>query len=300
MHAAPGRTPDDRLDEWLARVPATQSSAPELDVHPEALVVQANTGGGVKRMSLQVSNVGYRLLRSTVRIEPAEARWVHIGAGGDGQALITIDQSVIPVEVTLPETIEGLLRALIVVESNGGSRRVEVRVERALDPMVEAGAGAEAAVSELPVLAKRLARRLSRVSAAARAVACGVGAIGLRLLVAAASALPFLGSGASTAEARIGAVALVAVALGALGGILVGRTRGEARDVLPAAIAGGVLGLLFSAVLFSLLQTVERALGSWSSSVMAVCLLWGVLGVAVALLSLLVAPVHRQDTRESP
>ena len=52
-HSAADRSADDRLDEWLARLPATQSSAPELEVHPQTLLVQAKTGGGVARMSLR-------------------------------------------------------------------------------------------------------------------------------------------------------------------------------------------------------------------------------------------------------
>ncbi len=64
-HSAADRSPDDRLDEWLARIPATQSSGPELDVHPETLLVQAKMGGGTARLSLRITNVGFRLLRST-------------------------------------------------------------------------------------------------------------------------------------------------------------------------------------------------------------------------------------------
>ena len=66
-HSARNQSPDDRLDEWLGRLPATQSSAPELDVHPETLVVQAKMGGGVARLSLRITNVGFRLLRSSLR-----------------------------------------------------------------------------------------------------------------------------------------------------------------------------------------------------------------------------------------
>ena len=61
-HSAQDRSPDDRLDEWLARIPAAQSSAPELDVHPETLLVQAKMGGGITRLSLRITNVGFRLL----------------------------------------------------------------------------------------------------------------------------------------------------------------------------------------------------------------------------------------------
>src|SRR4051794_23991424 len=46
------RSLDEQLDEWLARLPVTRSSAPELDVHPEVLNVRAAGGGGVTRQTL--------------------------------------------------------------------------------------------------------------------------------------------------------------------------------------------------------------------------------------------------------
>ena len=93
-----------------------------------------------------------------MRIEPADARWVKLLAGQDGRPFQTIDQTEIPVELELPETIDRLLRALIVIESNGGTRRVEVRVERPADPLLSAEPGAGPAVSEIPILAKRAAQ----------------------------------------------------------------------------------------------------------------------------------------------
>jgi hypothetical protein len=114
-HAAADRSPDDRLDDWLARIPATQSSAPELDVHPASLVVLAKTGGGVTRLSLRITNVGFRLLRSSLRIEPADAPWVKLLAGQDGRPFPTIDQTEIPVDVELPEKIDRISRAVIVI-----------------------------------------------------------------------------------------------------------------------------------------------------------------------------------------
>ncbi len=181
---APGHPPDERLDEWLARIPANQSSAPELDVHPETLLVQAKMGGGVARLSLRITNVGFRLLRSSLRIEPADARWVRLLAGGDGKAFPTIDQTEIPVELELPETIDRVLRAAIVIESNGGTRRVEVRIERPADTLAEAEPAVGSAVQEMPMLARQLRERLARVSLIARVVVCGGGAAGVRLLVA--------------------------------------------------------------------------------------------------------------------
>ena len=77
------------------------------------------------RLSLRLLNVGFRNAHSTVRVEPAETSWVKLLAGQDGRMLETIDQTEIPVEIELPETIEELHGALIIVESNGGTRRVE-------------------------------------------------------------------------------------------------------------------------------------------------------------------------------
>ena len=42
---------------------------------------------------------------------PADARWVRLLAGGDGKAFPTIDQTEIPVELELPETIDRVIRA---------------------------------------------------------------------------------------------------------------------------------------------------------------------------------------------
>ena len=281
----PDQSADDRLDDWLARVPATQASAPELDVHPQALLVQAKMGGGVTRLSLRITNVGFRLLRSSVRVEPVDARWVKLLAGGDGRPFQTIDQTEIPVELELPETIEGVLRAVIVIESNGGTRRVEVRVERPPDPLFAAEAGSGVAGLEAPILARELRRRLTRVSPLARlAVCCGAGA-GFRLLVALMNAAPFFGSGSRLAEPRITSVAILTIAAGVLCGLILAKRRGEPRDWITAGLAGGLLGLLASAPWFSMLQAAERILGPWSTSIAAVCLLWGAFGAALALAS---------------
>jgi hypothetical protein len=296
-YAAPDRSPDDRLDEWLARLPATQSSAPELDVHPETLLVQAKMGGGVSRLSLRITNVGFRLLRSSIRIEPAEARWVKLLAGADGRAFQTIDQTEIPVELALPETIDRVLRALIVIESNGGMRRVEVRIERPPDPLLVSESASGAAVSEISLLAKQLSRRLTRVRPLFRIIACCIVAVGLRFLVALLNALPFGGAGKSLAEARISSVALISVAVGVLAGLMLARSRGDRRDFLSAGLAGGVLGLLASAPWFSILQSAERVLGSWSSSLSALLLLWGFVGASLALISTIVIP-HRPPDRQ--
>ena len=245
--SAPNLSPDERLDEWLARIPVTQSSAPELDVHPETLLVQAKMGGGVARLSLRITNVGFRLLRSSLRVEPADARWVKLLAGGDGKAFPTIDQTEIPVELELPETIDRVLRATIVIESNGGTRRVEVRIERPAETLPDAKPAAAPSVMEIPVLARQLGERLARMSLLARAAVFGGGAALVRLIFAARAALPLWGGASSVAEPRIAAVAVLTVGLGVLCGLILARQRGESRDLLTVGLAGGLLGLLSSA-----------------------------------------------------
>jgi hypothetical protein len=299
-HSVPDRSPDDRLDEWLARLPTKQSSAPELDVHPETLLVQANMGGGVTRLSLRITNVGFRLLRSSLRIEPVETRWVKLLAGHDGRAFQTIDLTEIPIELDLPETIDQLHRALIVIESNGGTRRVEVRIERPSDPLMAAEPGARTAVLEVPVFVKQLSTRLAPLSPFVRALVIGGGAAGLRLLFALTSAVPIGGTASSLTEPRITSVALITVILGVLAGLILAKRRGERRDVLTAGLAGGLLGLLSSALWFSILQIAERLLGSWSTSIVTVCLFWGTAGALLGLLSTKFIPHRRHNREESP
>jgi hypothetical protein len=299
-HAAPDRSPDDRLDLWLARIPATQSSAPELDVHPGTLVVQAKMGGGATRLSLRITNVGYRLLRSTLRIEPAETQWVKLLTGQEGRPFQTIDQTEIPVEIELPETIDRVHRAVIVIESNGGTRRVEVRIERPAEATLEPEPVAGRAVLEIPILAERLRMRLAPFSPFARAVAIGGGAAGLRLLFALPDAVPLGGAAGSLGEPRITSVALIMVVLGVVSGLMLAKRRGERNDLLTAGSAGGLMGLLSSALWFSMLQSAERVLGSWSTSIVAVCVLWGAAGALLALVSLIFIPHVRHDREESP
>ena len=72
--------------------------------------------------------MGYRLLRSTARIEPAGTRWLRLRPEHDGRPFATIDQTDVPIELELPETIDRPLEAFVVIESNGGTRRIAVRI----------------------------------------------------------------------------------------------------------------------------------------------------------------------------
>jgi hypothetical protein len=295
-HAAPNRSPDDRLDEWLARLPVTKSSAPELDVHPHSLLIKAATGGGVTRQSLRVTNVGFRLLRWTARVEPPGTPWLQLRPEQDGVPFQTIDQTELPIELELPEKIDRPIRALIVLESNGGSRQVEVRIERSDERVVIPEPGS--AVSAIPLWRTSLGRKVSRLGPGVRIAAACAAAIILRLLVLLANALPIGRAESPLWEPRLVSFAVVLVAGGVLAGIRLALGRGDHRDVPAAGFAGGAIGLLTAAMCFAAVQSLERVLGTRSGSPWAIGLLWAAVGASLGAFSLLVLP-HRSDDLEA-
>jgi hypothetical protein len=71
---------------------------------------------------------------------------------------------------------------------------------------------------------------------------------------------------------------------------------GEPRDLLPAGVAGGAVGLLGSAAVFAMIQSFDRVLGTWSTSIGAVVLLWATCGALLGVGSLLVVPFRGRET----
>jgi hypothetical protein len=285
------RSTDDQLDDWLGRLPTTKASGPELDVHPASLHVQAAGGGGLMRQTVRLTNVGYRLLRSTVRVEPVSARWLRVSAESDGGTFSTVDQTDLAIELDLPETLAGPLEAAILIESNGGSRRIPVRIEKAKAAIHPADSAGPIG-SQLAALEGTLGEKVAAVRPQVRVILAAGGAILVRLLVLLGGVVLH-----GTRDARLSSVALALVGAGAAVGVLLGLSRGAERDVPASAFAGGSLGLLAAAVCFAIIQSVERLLGTYSTSVWAVTLLWGTIGALVALLSNYLLP-HRATARE--
>jgi hypothetical protein len=292
----PGRSADDQLDDWLARLPSAGSSEPELDVHPETVLVRAATGGGVTRQALRITNVGYRLLRSTARVEPAGTRWLRLRPEHDGRPFATIDQTDLPIELELPETIDRPLEAFVVIESNGGTRRIAVRIERPVEQAViteTAGAG----FSSVPVWREQLGRSLAGLRPGVRIALACAGAVALRFIAILVNVLPFGGAAGGLIEPRLSAFAIVLVAAGVVAGLRLAIQLGEKRDLVPTALAGGALGLLGSALWYAMLQSFERLLGLWSTSIWVVAFLWGSFGALLGLVSLFVVP-YRSNQQE--
>jgi hypothetical protein len=291
---------DEQLDQWLARLPASRSSAPELDVHPEVMKVRAVAGGGLTRQSLRVSNTGYRLLRCTARVEPPGTHWCRLRPEHDGRPFFTIEETDLPIELEIPEVLDRPLTASIVLESNGGTRRVGVRVERPvpaeepLEPVTGPG------VTPVSDEVRRLGARLAGWKPGVR-IAWGVlGAIGLRIFVVLSAMAPVGGSTGSMAEPRLAALALFLAVVGVVVAGILGSRRGDRRDLVSAGFAGGLFGLLAAAVLHAVVRSVEGLLGSGSSSLWAVVLVWAAIGAVVAGLSTLLIPYRPQHAEISP
>jgi hypothetical protein len=293
------RSLDDQLDQWLARIPTTYAKDPELDVHPDSLNVRAMAGGGVVRQVVRITNVGYRLLKCTARIEPSGTSWIRLCPEHDGRPFDTIEQTDLHIELVIPELLDRPLAAAVVLDGNGGTRRIGVRIERPAEPPPLPESVAGPAVSPLPIWGRSLSRSIARLGPGRRIVAGIVGAMALRSFSVVAS-LATGGRGASIVEARLPALAVAFAVLGGIVGGILARPRGEAgwRDTLTSAFAGGLFGLLIAAVVYALIRSVEMPLGGWSSSLLAVELLWAGLGGALAGLSCLVIP-HRPDPVEA-
>jgi hypothetical protein len=290
---------DEPLDNWLGRLPISGSSAPELDVHPANLEVRA--AGGTTRHLLQIANVGYRLLRSTARVEPAGADWVKILAPYEGRVFSTIEQTELPVEITAPGVSKGPIDATIVIESNGGTRRIPVRIGQPERPPEWPDPVGFTSGWTLSDGLRAASRRIASVSVPTRLLAGVVLAVAVRSLVAASSLLPFGARGGSLAELHLPALAALCAVIAAIGGLLLGQRSAEGGppDAVATGAASGLFGILAAAVLYALVRTVERPLGDWSSSPWVVGLLWAAIGAAVAGITGLLVPFHEPSREES-
>ena len=278
-------TPDERLDAWLGSLPTSKAARPELDVHPSRLVIRVSPGGGVVRKSVHVANVGHRLLRSTARVEPPGLAWLAIPPEFAGKPFTTVDGTDLPVDLTIPETLTEPLKAELVIEGNGGSKRVEVVLEAR-------PASTEELASEAPAPASgaTLAELIGWQSPVARVATWGMAALALRLVIGVAGGS--IGEDAMTASGpdmpRLAGVALVLGVVGALAGAGLAARRGGSREALFGGIAGACAGVIASGGLVAASRSIEPVLGSWSTSILAVCVLWALLGAGLAGLSTLV------------
>jgi hypothetical protein len=270
--------PDERLDAWLSGLPTTRPFLPELDVHPARIEIQSGPGGGTLRRTLQILNIGHRLLRVSARLESSEPPgWLEIDPAWARGPTAVVDQAELPLVVRVPEALDRPLRATIVLEGNGGSKRVEVTLERAAsspaEPVLEAGTP--------PFAPGSLAGRLGRVpSSTLVPIMAGLGGL-TRLVLALADRA--VASPAGEAPGLLGP-ALVLAVLGGLGGFWFSRRQQPPGDSLAMVGAGGMLGLLAAAVLTAACRAIEPLGGAvLGRSMLVAILLWVVLGAGLGM-----------------
>jgi hypothetical protein len=269
---APG-SPDERLDAWLASLPTTRPSKPELEVHPQSVTVRSSSGGGTTRRTVHVTNVGYRLLRSSVRVEPADTAWLKLAPEFARGPFTTIEQTEVAFDVELPDSLDRPRSAAIVIDGNGGTRRVEVRVERAT------AVGEPAEPSGRPVARYDVWSAIAGWSIPVRvALGAGVGLL-LRLLVAGGTLL-LAGAASGTALLPLRGPLIMMVATGALAaGLLVVR-RSAWADLPVAAFAGAVAGALVAAIVVAVCRVLEPP--AIAAMPLVACLAWTIAGAVIA------------------
>lgn len=119
-------SPDQRLDDWLGSLPTTRQASPELDVQPSRIDLDAS--GELGPVRLRIANVGYRLLRFRVMVEPFDATWLVLPPSLDGIEMIAVEEATIDLAVVPPRRPRRPLTATIRVESNGGERLIPVSI----------------------------------------------------------------------------------------------------------------------------------------------------------------------------
>ena len=298
---APGSA-DERLDAWLGRLPVSKAAKPELEVHPRTLSIRASGSGGSTFARVRITNTGYRLLRSTARIEPPGNGWLALAKEFDGRPIVTIEGTDVELEAQLPEAGKGPYRATLVVDSNGGEARVSV----SLEPPGKAEAIPQAFASPTvgPVLEPPGGDRPA-VRRMARLLAWPLVAVLLRLVVGVSAGVAAL-FGIGTAGGKLGLAgpAIAFAGMGAILGAILAARRRELGDLPVAAFAGAGGGLFVAALLFAAIGSIESPsslVGGWPVAlkvasfieglpVAAKVALWALIGALAALASLALAP----------
>lgn len=288
---APG-TPDERLDAWLRTLPTSRPAAPELDAHPARLTIAAGPAGGTTRRTLTITNAGYGLLRTTAKLEPPDTPWLRLADGFENRPFTTLDRTTLPIDLTIPESLPAPLSATLVLESDGGTRRIPVTLEpRTAAAAIPGGPAEPAAPPALTVWADTLRPIPARTRLLAAAVAFPLVRL-LLAIVAAPWARPDAPVPALPGPALLGAV------LGALAGFALLARRGGWRDRTAGLASGAVAGVLTSAALIAALRSIESLLGP-APPLWQTLPLWALIGLALGGLSLFWQP-DRSAAKEAP
>lgn len=278
---------DERLDAWLGRLPATRAATPELEVQPATLRIRAIPGGGTTRQRLAITNTGYRLLRSTLRVEPPTA-WVRVPPEYQARPFTTAEHTEVPIDVMIPESLSRAMKSTIVVESNGGSRRIEVVMEASpkeasyIDSTKDESIGIHSTFRE----------HLSRLPLGKRVLFGAIGSGAIRGCLLMGDVCWRIVGGDTRTLPSMGGAVLILGALGALGGAHFTNRRGEKGDLPFGAFAGGFAGVLMACLAVAASRAVEPAFGR-----LLALPLWTLIGALAGLVSMAMVPVLEPEAK---
>ena len=283
--APSSKTEDERLDAWLGRLPVARPLKADLDVHPSVVRIKASLPGTTRR-TVSITNTGYRLLRSTLKIEPAGTDWLRIAPPFDRGSFSTAESTEFPVDVTIPETLTAPRVASVVIESNGGSRTVAVH----LDPPLKAEP--EPPVETVRSAGPGLGDWLSSFNPAARVLNAMLLGFVFRVLLSVGDRLA-----PPSASPGLAGAGMLFAGLGAFVGLLLAIRGRGVRDTVPAAVTGAIVGLLTASVAVAACRSVEPVFGidrGWAASTF-----WVLAGGVLAVISLWVRPYSSAESGAS-
>lgn len=278
--ASPGQNDDDRLDEWIGRIPTTRPAKSEMEIHPSTLRLKAVSGGGVTKATLKITNTGYRLLKTSLRVEPNGQAWVKLPRAYSNGVFKTPEETEIPIEVTIPADMKAPMVTGLLIEGVAGNRRVEIRLEPSAGTSgfpEPSGVGAEWSAAPSPMGWLRGLSLPSRVIFLAMALLALRGVVGLG---------DFLARSLPLGETESPRLAGAAVLLGVVGAAVACRfaiPRGGPSDLAPSAFAGGVSGVLLAAVAVAACRSVEPLLGPAGNLLVVACAFWAGIGAVAGL-----------------
>jgi hypothetical protein len=272
---------DEKLDAWLARLPASRPAVAEWEVHPARIAVRATGAGGATRRSVTVQNVGHRLLSWQARLDPP-APWLAILApSGRTQ---TVESDKIELEFRIPEGFTRRESTALVIESNAGVQRVELILE-------PAGPTTSTEIAQEPPTAQVLARPAWAEWSLMRRV--GLGALTFAVLrTALAASSWFSAPSPGTSFPSLASALFTLSALGALMAGLLALRRKAMSDVGWSAAAGALAGVALAALTVALARTLEPLLGPVASHPLAAIVVWATLGALLGALWGWIIPPH--------
>lgn len=268
-----GGSPDERLDAWLARLPGAAERRPELDVHPRKLRVPWPAAGGTTRVTVQVNNAGFGLLRFTPTVEPAGTEWLDVGPGETGRERVVVETAELSLLVRFPQRQGRETRqASVRLTSNGGEIGVEVMLEAPAEAELPAGEAAPEGRG-----GRRLVQGIRGHPRWITILASSALLGGLRATLDA-------GQGWSGSPDRLGLAgpaAIWAVLLCAVGWL--GSKRATALgDRVYSTLAGGLTGVFVATFAVAMARAIEPPLGIGPGTWWALWF-WGMVGAGAGL-----------------